>query len=87
MSWPEAAYAARYSTAPQASMVVVNAIGKPNLTWSPASNQPPVRSSPTSAPSVRAESPRQETRFQAGLRAGRPAPRRRTATSAAPRRS
>ena len=68
MSWPEAAYAARFSTAPQASIVVVNAIGRPNLTWSPASNQPPVRSSPTSEPSRIAESPRQDTRFQAGLR-------------------
>jgi hypothetical protein len=48
-------------------MVVLNAIGKPNFTWSPASYQPPVRSRPTSAPSVSAESPRQETRFQAGF--------------------
>jgi hypothetical protein len=67
VSWPELTYADRFSTAPHASIVVVNAIGRPNFTWSPASYQPPVRSSPTSDPSRMAESPRQDTRFQAGF--------------------
>ncbi len=47
-------------------MVAVKAMGKPNFTWSPASYQPPVRSSPTSAPSLSPESPRQETRLFSG---------------------
>jgi hypothetical protein len=68
VSWPEPEYAARFSTAPHASIVVVKAIGRPNLTWSPASYQPPVRSSPTSEPSRMAESARHDTRFQDGLR-------------------
>jgi hypothetical protein len=67
VSWPEFWYALRYSIAPHASMVVDPAIGKPNLTWSPASYQPPVRFTPTSEPSFMPELPRQETRFQLGL--------------------
>lgn len=42
------------------------AIGKPNLTWSPAAYQPPVKSWSITAPSFTVESPRQLTRFHAG---------------------
>ena len=51
-------------------MVAVAAMGRPNLTWSPASYQPPVRSRPTSAPSCMPESPRQLTRLVVGQIAG-----------------
>ena len=44
-----------------------DAMAKPNLTWSPASNQPPVRSWPTSSPSSKAEGPRQVLRLKEGL--------------------